>query len=522
MISSMKALWRTFLGLLLLCCCGCSLLFESTAAKAECSAEDLWLPFASFGEGSDSIADFVVHPNCDVTVCGSYSGTLPIGTPEVLDLAGGPTSDTFLATFSPTGAVIWATSINSNQAIRCRRLALSGASDQLYLFGEMEGSASSTRPPYQDEPYEIADISPNFGVDLFLTKFDTINASGRKPIWTRVLRGTSEAQALDMATLADGVVIGGLLPQIESMTTTALDDAEPELLTFAGNDGDALLAKIDGDGQIVFAHRGGSNSATFLARVSGVAFDAEESTIVAVGGTSNSNIFSQCANAENGALAQAFIAGLDAETGACLWAHSVKATGELTSGLRYTDVEISDEAIYVSGETLKNFGELSFDAIIPSNSSGFGGRDALLVDYATNGAPRRMRILGGPGSDRFLGMALTNEARPVAFGTFESGAYVSRAAEKVGDVNIDLVIDESADAIFATYEASSVELPLSYRDATQLSGDDAIFISRVRFVEGGTFLAGRYSGTLEVGGQEVLPPAEGTDGFLWWRPNVAQ
>tara|TARA_R110002073_G_scaffold336365_1_gene532536 strand:+ start:4857 stop:6413 length:1557 start_codon:yes stop_codon:yes gene_type:complete len=517
----MKALRSAFVGLLVVSSWGCSLLFEAKDpdSSKECSSEERWLQFASFGDGTDTIADFVVHKNCDVTVCGSYSGTLQIGTEEVLDLTGG-NSDTFVATFSPSGEVVWATTMNSDNAIRCRRLALTDTTEQLYVYGEMEGSATSLLPPYQDEPYAIDFINPNIGTDLFLTKYDTMDALGRPPIWTRLIRGNTTAQALDMAILGDGVAIGGLLPQIDGETTTALNGGKVEPLTFAGSDGDALLAKIDADGEIRFAHRGGSNSASAPARVLGVAIDAVGSTIVAVGETSHRNIFSGCANAEDSAKSQAFIAGLDAETGACLWSHSVKAIGELTQGLRYTDVVTSDDAIYVSGETLNDFGELSFDEIIPRNTSGFGGRDALLVEYASNGAPRRMRVLGGPGSDRFLGIALSNEAEPVAIGTFESGAYVSRAADGITDESIELAIDESADAVFATYEGAESESPLSYREATQLSGDASISISRVRIVNGGTFVAGRYSGSLAVGGQEVLPPARGSDGFLWWRPNA--
>ncbi|MCS7084530.1 MAG: SBBP repeat-containing protein, partial [Bacteroidia bacterium] len=318
--------------------------------------------------------------------------------------------------------------------------------------------------------------------DVLIVKFD---ANGVRR-WSTFLGGQGEDAAYSMAVDASGNVY---------LTGSTRGVGFPELNPFQssglGNE-DAFVASLQANGTLRFSSRfGGSSSDRGL----GLAFDALNNRVIAVGNTSSSDLFGAI-NAYSGNR-DGFVVALTHQ-GALVWSTYIGAERDDRINAVAVDAE---GKIYVVGG--------SASAALPGVSGNYtpqnqGANDAFVCIIGDDGAVLRSTFLGGADNDEGLSVSLNNNYIAVVGRTRSSNMPVSADARQPNN-------NGGGDGFFSLLNYELTGLPYS----TYLGGTGGDELNGVRLISNRAYFVGHtLSADFPVLPNDATPPNQDSNAGL--------
>ncbi|MFM7254525.1 MAG: SBBP repeat-containing protein, partial [Betaproteobacteria bacterium] len=368
------------------------------------------------------------------TQAGSASaGSVSVGSARFSDAAGNSNADGAEAnnTVRPSAERLLGTARDDEA-----HAIVAGASGAIYVAGRTAGNLGG---------------QTNAGMnDIFLTQLDATGA----PVWTRLLGTSTLDHAFDLASAPDGSIF------MAATSQGSLNGAG------AGGNEDAFLVKFDASGQVVWTNRQGTNSTD-----RGYAVAVEASGDVYLAGQTLGRLDGERSSGGFDAFITKY-----ASDGSKTWTRMLGSSGNDVANALAVD---PGGFLYVTGSAGGTLG----------GQPRFGGDDAFLAKYASDGQRVWTRVLGTSGSDAGEAVAIDADGFVYVAG-FVTGALPGQSRGGL------------ADAFLAKYAPDGVLLwSRQFGSANQ---DRALDITLG--LSGSVYLTGFSSGN--VGGQTGLGSAD--------------
>lgn len=438
------------------------------------NADDVAYSVASDPAGNTYIAGYTNSASFPATA-GAYRAT------------GSGSSDAFVAKFSPTGALLYATYLGGSSEDVAYGIAVD-SSGNAYVTG----STSSTNFPSTTGAYAS---SYRGGLsDIFVAK---LNPAGNGLVYSTYLGGAGADVGYSIAlnSLNQATVAGSTASGDFPATPGAYK------ITFGGGTDDAFVARLDNAGaSLVYAsYLGGSGEDVAY----GVAVDNLGNAYLA-GYTQSTNFPATVGAAQTtfGGATDAFVTAFNPSATAVVYSTFLGGAQEDYGIGIAVD---SSSAAYVAG--------FSASAAYPHTSGVFqsaksGGMDAVLTKLSSTGALAFSTFLGGSGDDYGLAVAIDTSGNayltgdtsstdfpksPNALQSSTAGDYSAFVAEinasgaalpyasYLGGAGYEtgygITLDTAGATVVAGY-TTSTDFPLTAAAQSTLSGPDDIFVAR--------------------------------------------
>ncbi len=333
------------------------------------------------GGGQDIPYGIATDVAGDIYITGRTFSTSGISTPGAYHTAHGGGKDAFLAKFSNSGGILWATYFGSSNDDDAFGVA-TDVSGNVYISGDTRStSAISTSSSYQT-------TYGGGGKDGYLAKF---NSSGAIQ-WATYYGGSNDDGIIGVATDGTGnVYISGY-----TISTSAIASSGAFQSTYGGGQ-DAFLVKFNSSGARQWATYYG-----------GAGYDEGNGVVTDGAGNVYITGFTQSSSAiaTSGAYQTTFGGGNDAflaklnSSGVMQWATYYGGTGSDGGTVLATDLAGN---IYMSGFTNSTTAIATSGAY--QTAYGGGADDAYLVQFNTTGSVQWATYFGGSNSDVPRGVA---------------------------------------------------------------------------------------------------------------------
>ena len=195
------------------------------------------------GNGSDQITDLEVDPAGDLVVTGQFTGTIDLDPGPGADPFTAAGTDGFLVKFDSDGNLVWTGAFTGAGTERLTSIAID-ADGNIYGVGTFTGTIDADPGP------GVSALTADGALDEFLVKVDPDGDL----VWARALGGPGfglDLREVVIDSEGNAIVVGAFSGTVD------FDPAgSPTPLTSAGGT-DALVAKYDPDGMLVWARRHG-------------------------------------------------------------------------------------------------------------------------------------------------------------------------------------------------------------------------------------------------------------------------
>jgi len=348
----------------------------------------------------------------NVYITGSFSDTaaFKFAGNDTLIAAGG--MDVFLAKFDPAGSLIWVKRFGGNNNDAGNSVAIDKATGDVFLTGTIGVGAADFNPGGNGGSVTSAGSN-----DVFLARYD----SSGNFIWVKALGGTG-AEDVRSVTVdgAGNVYITGDFKSVTAYFNPGV--AGSGELTLSGSttkpNSDAYIAKYDGNGGFLWAHKIGGTLADYGGQT---AVDASDNVYVVGWFSSTAAQFDASGSAgsvlnTNGSY-DAFLAKYD-PSGNLLWTQKMGGTG--ADHALSLAIDKSDK-IYITGYFASATAE--FD---PATTGGAGmltlstAIDIYIAKYESNGSFVWARSMEGDKQDHGQCIALDGAGNVYITGATES------------------------------------------------------------------------------------------------------
>lgn len=375
----------------------------------------------------------------NVYIAGGYQGT---GFTSTLKACGD--TDTMLAKYSPTGALIWSRCDGGPGRDYIHSVVVDSAGN-VYASGVAYASGFPvTTGAYQTTWRGVKDV--------IVMKLSPAGAL----LWATYLGGSGDEHDRESIALdaAGNVVVAGATFSADFPTTVGAYRR-----TIAGSQ-DGFIAKLSSDGRTLLASTffGGSGNDTLLAGV-GVASDG---SISAAGWTNSTNIpttASAFQRTYGGGTEDALLVKFDGSLSSLLYATYLGGSGADRACENHGAVYDSTGRAYIGG-----YGD---STNLPTTATAFqrtkpGGFDQFVAILSANGSTlQALTYLGGPGDDLNSGIIVNGSGLVAVAGETTAAGYPLASAIKTAPTAKDAVISvlspDLSQLVFSTYYGGSAD-----------------------------------------------------------------
>ncbi len=406
-------------------------------AKLDSNGDYLW---AKQGGGSSDDTAYGITSLSDNSsiVTGRFSGSATFGS-TTLTSAGN--DDVFIAKLDSNGNYLWAKKAGASSDDK--GYAITSLSDNSSIVtGEFQGTATfgSTTLTADDR-------------DVFIAKID----SDGNYLWAKQGGGNNYDRGYGIASLSDNSsIVTGFFYDTATFGSTTL--------TSAGNY-DVFIAKIDSDGNYLWAKRGGSSSDD-----RGIAITSLSDNSSIVTGYFNGTATFGSTTLTSAGSKDVFIAKLDSN-GNYLWA---KQGGSSSADRGIAITNLSDNSSIVTGEFQ---GTATFGSTTLTSA---GDRDVYVAKLDSNGNYLWAKNPGGTGRDMARGITVLSDNSTIVTGDFSGTAtFGSTTLTSAGNYDVFIAkYDSNGDGWIdpaitsASYNASTGVLSVTGTNFKVNSGAD--------------------------------------------------
>jgi hypothetical protein len=410
----------------------------------------------------------------NIYAAGQFTGTATLGSASLTSAGGTTYSDAFVAKYSPTGSVLWATGLGGSQTTVAVGLAVD-SSGNVYATGSLYGTGT----------FGSVTLTSAGGYDAFLVK---LNTSGTV-VWADDFGGTGTDQAKTAAVDSTGnVFVAG-----QFQNTAAFGSVS---LTSAGNF-DAFVTKVLPTGVVSWAKSFGS-AGTDCGQA--VAADSTGAVTV-VGQFSNTVTFGAGTALESNGGTDVFVLRLDG-SGNFGWAQDFGGGSNDTASAVVVD---SHGGVTLSGSYV---GPVVFGSNVLEN---LGTANIFVALLSANAAPPPPSSVTGFG----LGAGdLLSKATAVDAGgnMYIAGGFTGTVSFDPAGVAAPLVSNSSSRDVYVARYASSDALLWAKDFGGSLS--DLAYSLVFDSVSDSLYVAGTYVGSATFGNTTLTSTTGATDSFL--------
>ncbi|WP_413429504.1 VCBS domain-containing protein [Synechococcus sp. Cu2B8-bc1011] len=413
-------------------------------------------------------------------ITGRFSGSASFGD-TILTTSGQFDRDVFVAKLNADGSYAWATQAggSSTTGVDEGTSITALADGSSLIIGRFTGSAS-----FGDTTLTYDGNSGDSSIpDVFIAK---LNADGSYA-WATQAGGSSFDQGFGITALADGSsLITGAFGGSATFGDTTLTSA-------GGTDTDVFVAKLDAQGQFLWATQAGG-AAGSGDRGTSIAALADGSSLITgwiTGSSGGSASFGDItlnfsANSSN----DVFIAKLD-DQGQFLWATQAGGT---STDIGFGITALADGSSLITGQfqDSASFGDISLTAA--------GGTDVFITKLNADGSYTWATQAGGSSFDQGFGITALADGSSLITGRFFGNA-------SFGDIS--LTAAGSNDVFIAKLNADG-----SYAWATQAGGQASDYgFGITALADGSSLITGRFEGSASFG-ETTLTSTGGVDVFV--------
>jgi hypothetical protein len=370
-------------------------------------------PVRAGGPRKDAGGGVVTDASGNVYVAGTFETFGSWGT-RSLPSSGG--NDIFLTKYSPNGKPLWVVKQGGGDADAASSLALDN-SGNLIMTGSFRGTGT----------FGTGNTFGSNGIDdIFISKLDP---SGNV-IWSKRAGGTDQDVAFSIATDNNGdIYIAGYF-----RGTITFPGSATTMTSLGGTD--ALIAKYDGNGNLLWAKSGGGTGNDFAYGVS-----VRGSNVAMVGQFESSATFNS-SNLLSAGQSDIFIAEYSSSNGSLNWVNKFGGTGN--------DIGFS---ITTGGSDYVIAGQFSNSVTIGSTTlNSAGNSDVLVVRVNSSGTPVWFKRAGGISQDAGRGIAINSLGDKLfVTGSFaESAVFGPTTLNSFGNLDIFVTTVDLATGDFET------------------------------------------------------------------------
>jgi len=225
-------------------------------AKIDGGGNWLWATKAGGTQNDQGLGVSVLADGSGAIVVGSFSGTATFARQDAADIqlesAGGVTN-VFVAKIDGGGNWLWATKAGSTGNGQGMDVSVLADGSGAIIAGSFSGTATFARQDAADIQLESADGS----VDVFVAKID----GGGKWLWAAKAGGgigTDDGRSVSVFSDGSAIVTGRFAGTEAKPATFTRQDAADIQLVSAGGAPNVFVAKIDDDGNWLWANSAGS------------------------------------------------------------------------------------------------------------------------------------------------------------------------------------------------------------------------------------------------------------------------
>jgi hypothetical protein len=215
------------------------------------------------GSGKDRGDSVAVDSSGNSYIAGVYNGPVDFDpTAKSTVLPGSNSDDGYIAKYSPTGQLLWASAVSATGLQEVQAVTVDALGD-VYATGWFNGTVTFGGGT------SVATLTSHGGADGFVLKL----TSGGSMVWVRQLGGASDDGGVAVA--ADNA---GNVYSLGIFTGTGDYDPGPGTATLTNNGGyDIYLSKLSPAGAYLFADKFGGSGAEFA---NGVAVDSSGNIVI--------------------------------------------------------------------------------------------------------------------------------------------------------------------------------------------------------------------------------------------------
>jgi hypothetical protein len=361
-------------------------------------AGDFGFAISGGGAGKDRGNSVAVDPQGNVVIAGVYTGAIdvdPSSKTRMLPATNG--TDTFIAKYSPTGALLWAAALGGMGTQEIQSVAVD-------RFGNVFGGGYFSSSVDFDPGTGKSTLTSYGGADAFILKLST---SGTFQ-WVRRMGGTSDEGVIAIAADPSGNVLS-----MGMFVGTGDFDPNAGVKQFTSSGSyDLFVTKLTGAGNTVFVTKFGASGTEF-----GNVISADASgNVIASGsfsGTVDFNPGTATNTLKSSGSSDVFVTKLS-PTGAYIFARKYGSTGPDQGGDARADAAGN---IYVTGQF---YGTIDFNHTSNTRylSSVGGTGDAFVVKLTSAGGYSWSRRIGGSKSDRGTDLSFDANGNVFVTGVF--------------------------------------------------------------------------------------------------------
>jgi hypothetical protein len=378
------------------------------------------------GSGTEEVNCITFDASGNIYVCGNTASSSGIATTGAYQTTLGGATDGFLAKFSSSGALLWATYFGGSLLDNATTVAVDNSSGSVYITGYTSSTSGIATSGAYKTTY------PGGSHDGFLAKFNTSGSL----LWSTYYGGSYDDYFTNLALDNSGnVFVAGQANSSSGISTTG------SYQTSIGGLSDAFLAKFTSSGTLLWAtYYGGSGSD----QSAGLATDGSGN--VYLGGVT----FSSSGIASSGAYKtslsgtdDAFVAKFNS-SGSRLWATYYGGSGGETPRQICADTSGN---VYLTGYTSSTSGIATSGAYM--TSYGGGTNDAYLAKFTSSGSLSWATYFGATGDDEGYAIA-TNSSQEV----FMAGYTASSSGIATSGTYQSIFGGGSTDAMLVKFNSS--------------------------------------------------------------------
>jgi hypothetical protein len=347
-----------------------------------------WVAVLDGGVDFDQGRAIAVDPTGHVVISGPFNGTLTHGAISYVSRGD---RDVFVARFDPAGSLLWVRTFGSTLADTCRGVG-TDAEGNIYLTGQYEGGGVTLGGPVL--PHEAGD-----GKNIFVASFD-MNGIHR---WSRGYAGPGTDTGNAIAVQGERVYVVGKIA-----ASTELPGGE--VSTVEDTD-DAFLLVFDRSGALMWQRVYG-----------GPGNDSAQAVAV------TDNDKPHVAGAFQSAVTFGVAGERSAEGATDMFVLKLTAAGEERHLTTFggTDATASARSIAITeGRGVVVAGRYQGTIAFEGASSSSTGGDGVIIRMDNTLVPQWHQTLGGPGSDRVLGVTFGAGGQVFVTGQFAETASVA-------------------------------------------------------------------------------------------------
>jgi hypothetical protein len=405
------------------------------------------------GTSIEQSGGIVVDKDSNVFISGRTASLTNIATvgANQSSLAGGNGFDGFLAKFSPTGALLWATYYGGTGADELQKLALDKDQNIFVTGGSGSSSGIATAGAYQ--------TTNNGTSNGILAKF----SQAGNLIWATYFGGTSANPFYDIdIDVFDNITIIGT-----SSSTTSLNFPNTHQTSVAGLT-DVIIAKFNSAGQIKWAtYYGGTLNDNAL----GICSD------------NNANIYITGNTFSSGGFSTPGAYQVNSAGGSEVYIAKFDSLGKLVYGTFYGgaaadvgyDIALDAEGKLVIGGITSSTAGIATPGAFQTSITG-SAYDAFILRMDTSGAIIWCTYFGGTGTDNLYNLALD-----AASNIYFSGGTGSVGLATAG--SFQSTMNATYDALFAKFNKNGALEWASYFGGSSSSENiERIFLDKAGYL----------------------------------------